>query len=568
MRIDSRAALQCHEYLHKTNAPELFDLSLKIADDPLVEALKEAGGQHEEKVIKYLKQLPIKWHQVNKAQPDKEVELETLEVVRDPDIQMIFGASFTAHYEVAAIGREKTRKASRPDILFQTGKDSSGSPLWAPVDIKSHESIGENKSNSVFKIDLPGFNYQEGIKTLGRISEKDALQLAHYVLHLEELGLSDGSRFAGIIGKRFEFIAWADLANSMYGVGAKSESAISKYLRRSTAATKVIDSSKARAENPSLPPVVLARRISGDFGCPACEFRKVCRDQMESFPGNGHVTLLSEVTAQKADDNFPGIESIKDLSVASSLNDFGKKSALRASVWISGEPELLDKSEPFALPSFDVEIDIDLENSQAIFLDQEFEDVPVKDSVYLYGYGIHDRSINPDWNSAEFGFFDNYESTEAGELEVQLKMWNFLVDQFKKAEASGKSVGIFHYSPHEVTWWRKFANRFEGAEGVPSPDELNAFISKYFVDLLSYTRKIAFPLTGYSIKTLAPYAKFHWRMDDAGGGNSLLKYQTATSKSASESTKTEAIKWLREYNEDDVKATFAVRNFIRNLKTL
>jgi predicted RecB family nuclease len=91
------------------------------------------------------------------------------------------------------------------------------------------------------------------------------------------------------------------------------------------------------------------------------------------------------------------------------------------------------------------------------------------------------------------------------------------------------------------------------------------FIAKYFVDLLPIAQEVAFPVTGYSIKVLAPEAKFKWRVDDAGGGNSIVYFQKATSSTASQADKDAAISWLRSYNEDDVRATFAVRAYLREL---
>ncbi|MFM8922108.1 MAG: ribonuclease H-like domain-containing protein, partial [Candidatus Nanopelagicaceae bacterium] len=372
-----------------------------------------------------------------------------------------------------------------------------------------------------------------------------------------------------IIGRDFQSIIWADLNDTFFGVGAKAESATNKYLIQFTSATRTIRSAIERAKNPELPPVTIARRVSGDFGCPACEFRDICRDELESFDQNfGHVTLLSEVTAPKAAEHFSSIEDIRSLSEAEGLSDFGMKSALRAQVWLDKTPRVIDPANPPELAPYDVEIDIDLENTQAIFHEAELEEVAVSDRVYLYGYGVHDRTINPDWRSVEVGYFDDYQNSDEGELTVLNSMWQKIVEEVEKCESAGKSVAIFHYSQHEVTWWRNYAKKYEGREGVPTIEELNQFIQRYFRDLYRETKKIAFPLTGYSIKTLAKAAKFNWKVSDAGGGNSLVKFQTAISKQSSKSAQEEAIAWLRSYNADDVRATFAVRNWVRTLSLI
>jgi predicted RecB family nuclease len=53
----------------------------------------------------------------------------------------------------------------------------------------------------------------------------------------------------------------------------------------------------------------------------------------------------------------------------------------------------------------------------------------------------------------------------------------------------------------------------------------------------------------------------------AGGANSLFKYKAAIDKDLDDATRQQARDWLDAYNRDDVKATFAVRNYIRSLSS-
>ena len=46
---------------------------------------------------------------------------------------------------------------------------------------------------------------------------------------------------------------------------------------------------------------------------------------------------------------------------------------------------------------------------------------------------------------------------------------------------------------------------------------------------------------------------------------SLLKYKDAVDQSRSQAERDESIAWLYSYNLDDVRATFAVRDYLRNL---
>ena len=569
MRHNSRTVFACHEYLHKTYAPSRFDLSLLIVENSFSDALKAAGITHEESVLEYLKSLNLKLEILDTSYPNNLWERNTARAMMSPDIDIIYGASIGEFCEVELAilqGVDKVGdplRVSRPDLLVKVGTSGNGHPLWAPVDIKSHNPLTDSKSNQVHITKWPEFDPNASQIVEGRLTDNDAFQLAHYVRHLQALGLSEGPAWAGILGKDSSFIAWMDLNAMTLGQGANAEWIMTLYEIAFAEAVRIKERSIAREADSTLPPVTIARRITA---CGTCEMLKVCRAEMEAFDnGAGHVTLLSLVTAGKADSNLEGIESIAELAKADLRNEFGMKAALRAQVWLSKKPVLLDPTSKFNIPSFDVEIDIDLENSQAALQEAGSEDSTGRDVLYMYGFGIHDRTINPDWRSATIDYYDDYSDTDDSEFSIFSKMWTCLESEVAKAEAQGKSVGIFHYSHHERTWWKKFANLHAVKPGAPTLDRVEAFMNKYFIDLLPIARSVVFPATGYSIKTLAPLAGFYWEASDADGALSMTKYQTAISSLSTDNEKIEEIKWLREYNRDDVKATFAVREYLRGL---
>jgi colicin import membrane protein len=49
-------------------------------------------------------------------------------------------------------------------------------------------------------------------------------------------------------------------------------------------------------------------------------------------------------------------------------------------------------------------------------------------------------------------------------------MWQLLETEVSKAESANQTIGIFHYSPHEKTWWKNFARRHAGKPGVPTEE--------------------------------------------------------------------------------------------------
>ncbi len=509
---------------------------------------------------------------INTDQGELIAEKHTAEALIDNSINVILGAFIGAECE--AILRHTLRKEnledpsriSRPDILVRIPTDDP-SPKWAPVDIKNHNAFdSENKSNSVIISNWTEHLPNQGTQVSGKLDYDDGLQLAHYYEHLSNLGLAAPDYLVGIVGRDFQSIAWAHLDRTIQGRGSNAPTYLSIYYDNFLQAQDVVHKAKVRNKDESIQPITIPRRKNGKFGCQMCTFKTICLDEMKNFDnGAGHVTLLAQVTTAIAEKNFPGIESIRELLDTPNLSETGEKARRRARAWITGVPELVDPSEPLEIPSFDIEVDIDLENSQALLEEVLEGETLGDDRVYLYGYGVHDRTINPDWKSAEFGHFANFDNTDDAEYEVLLNMWRKLEELVASAQSQNKTIGVFHYSPHEKTWWRKFAKKYAERADTPSIEHINVFMDQNFVDLLEYSRKLALKSSSYSIKHLAPLANFYWSVDNPGGAISLIKYKLATGGTSSDSAKQEAIKWLIDYNRDDVRATFAVREDLRRL---
>ena len=571
MRHEARTALYCHEYLHKKNAPNRFDLSLVITEDPIGDEYKKMGDIHEASVIAYIKESKVKWLEIDPLQSYEIQEIDTASALLRTDIEIIIGAHISGVCEAKLKKHLGDRckgdddRVSRPDILVKAGEDS-GLAIWAPVDIKSHGAFDKkNKSNEVELVDLATL---EPIETAtGRVSKSDALQLAHYMFHLRELGLAPADYKAGIIGSDGKQIAWTYLDQTTFGSGKAAPDALTIYIEDFIKAKEVIAQSIAQAKDASATVNAFAMvQPDSVYGCKSCPYKEVCLKEMHAFKNNeGHPTLLASVTPNMLAKIPDHIESITDLRQAASLTDFAAKAQIRARVWQTKQPELLEPDKGFDLPEFDIEIDIDLENSQAALKEMDPEQSAGRDQVYLYGYGIHDRTKDKDWRSSHIDSFGNYDDTEEAEYEVLINMWQLLEKEVAKAESENRTIGIFHYSHHEKIWWRNFARRHEGKPGVPTEESAEAFMAKYFVDLRPYAEKISFPTMNYSIKALAPVAGFAWKAEDAGGSMSLLKYKFATAHEVDPASRKEAIEWLREYNLDDIRATFAFRAFIRGL---
>jgi predicted RecB family nuclease len=525
---------------------------------------------HEDKVLEKVRANGLRVHQIDLSETFKSKSQQTAEALMNHDIDIILGANIDEETENALkpflgdLHHFDPDRVSRPDLLVRVGANPH--PMWAPVDVKSHGVSADNKTHTLERTNLD-LTVAEEPSVIGRFKKEDALQLAHYVIHLQNIGLAFTDARAGIIGKDGEFIHWANLDQVRLGRGKAAPSAILVYYENFKFAQDLALSSMAKNKDHLIEVNSMAKVTPGDYGCMRCEFKKVCIKEIEAFDGgNGHVTLLAEVTPNFQKTHFPDIDSIADLRIATNLPAQAESAKIRARVWQTEVPELLKPDEGFEIPQFDIEIDIDLENSQAALFESLGEELPGKDQVYLYGYGILDRTKSQDWNKAEFTSIINFDDTVEAEIEVLSTMWSALKTEVSKAETAGKTIGIFHYSSHEKSWFKKFARRHAAVPGTPSLQEVEDFMAKYFVDLLKYSELVALPVTGYGIKKLAPLAGFQWEVSDPGGAESLLKYRESIDEESSPAERDANREWLRSYNIDDVKSTFAVREYLRTLK--
>ena len=571
MRLDSRTAIYCHEYLHKKYAPNSFPGLTPDEPNEVVEEFKKQGFVHEERVLKAMSESTTGLLIIDQSLHSSDIQRETVKALLNPDVLVIAGGyiSEIAEQELAsALGRnfKPINRASRPDLIVRVGQRSDGGSAWAPVDIKSHKAITTNLTNNVFTSTLSSLNPKESSSKKGRLNKEDLHQLAHYTRHFQALGIDSDDLWVGIIGRELGECVWSRIGDVVLGQGKNAPSFLSSYDQQFAKAVEVIELSQIENDNPQKKSGVISVQSTGKLGCTACMYKSTCLKEMQEFDnGHGHVTLLAGVTPDFASDYFPQIKSIQELLASTPNNDQMVISQVRARVWQMEKPELLDPSKDFILPEADIEIDIDLENSMEALRESGIDEPMGVDRLYLYGFGVHDRTKDKDWHTAVIDTYFDYSNTEEGEFEVLSKMWNRLQSEIQKAEKSGQSIKIFHYSPHEFTWWKRFATRYEGKQGVPTLNELDVFKQNYLVDLLPFARMISFPSMSYSIKDLAPLAGFEWDVDKAGGANSLLKFRTASDPDVDPKARDGAIAWLDSYNRDDVRATFAVREYMRGL---
>ena len=114
----------------------------------------------------------------------------------------------------------------------------------------------------------------------------------------------------------------------------------------------------------------------------------------------------------------------------------------------------------------------------------------------------------------------------------------------------------------ENRWLLGSAERFKGMPGIPPVSAVREFIkSDSWVDLFGIVREEFLCAHGKGLKTIAPVAGFRWRDPEAGGENSMRWYRDAVGMDGLPPDDGQRQR-LIEYNEDDVRATHALRHWM------
>jgi predicted RecB family nuclease len=199
--------------------------------------------------------------------------------------------------------------------------------------------------------------------------------------------------------------------------------------------------------------------------------------------------------------------------------------------------------ERLNVPRGDVEIDVDMEN--------------VEEGTYLWGVLLTERCVGRS-DAVEYLPFVSWDLwTANGELDAFGRFWEWLCEKRASAASSDRTLRAYCYSEGaENTQMRRIAGRL-GLEPA-----VEAFIaSEQWVDLRTVFRDQLVTGTALGLKVVAPLAGFSWRGNDPGGGQSIAHYIEAVGD-PDPAVRSEARRWLLEYNEDDVRASAALRGWL------
>jgi len=454
-------------------------------------------------------------------------------------------------------------RQGRPELLI---RDPDGGYL--PGTIKFQRVVDARKDDRPFTYatldDLISPRTGTGWRYRWHWRWANAVQLAHMWRLLESLGQAAAGGPRGVVvGNEITcgegpLAVWLDLtepcvpAAAKAGVGSEPPAAVSALERYDQEFADRIDLAVAAAASAPTDPPLMAPVVNHE--CGYCMWWPVCRPQLDDDDLSLRISKspldAQEITVLRT----AGITTVRDLAMADLdallpsylpqvQHRFGAEDRIRLAQRRSRllhHGRQLDRltTGPIELPKAELEIDIDIETSR-------------EDRVYLWGFWVDSGDQEPYYRSFA-GFEDLDEDAEQALAREAMSWLREVVD--------GRTSLVFHYSDYELIRLQRLTR-----PGDETLEWANAYAKDHFVDLFALVRTHFFGANGLGLKVVASAgAGFHWRDDDPGGLNSMIWFDEAV-HGADQQTREQAKQRVLDYNEDDVRATWALRHWLRQL---
>jgi predicted RecB family nuclease len=371
-----------------------------------------------------------------------------------------------------------------------------------------------------------------------RPQPRDQLRLAHARRLLEASGHADrGHPIGGVVGLDGDVVVWHDLDAPNWPGG---RTALAEYDARFADRLAVASAAAAGAE-----PLAEPSRI---VECRTCPWWGICRAELLAARDVSLVVRGEEGASLRA----AGIRTVDDLAVLDprtedSLPPAGmplSDAVGLAKAWLA-DLTVVRRVPGVWVPRADVEVDVDMES---------FGDA----GAYMWGALLSGADVGLPPGYRAFATWEPLPTDD--EARSFAEFWQWLAVVRLRARARGLSFRAYCYNElAENRWLLSSARRFAGKPGIPSQEQVQAFIdSDAWFDLFGSVREHFLCSHGKGLKTIAPVAGFRWRDPEASGENSMRWYRAAVGMDGAGPDDVQRLRLL-EYNEDDVSATKALR---------
>ncbi|WP_410637811.1 TM0106 family RecB-like putative nuclease [Amycolatopsis sp. lyj-346] len=526
--LDAGAVSRCRRRVHLEHDPAMREVPLSPPDPTAQQRIDDAAAHREDIVGRLMAANPGHWVKIARDLPAHE-RVERTEQAFAEKARYIWGALLP----VDAAGHRR----GGIDLLVRTGRG------YVPVLVVRHRITDRGAGAIVTELtDLdPGHRTADESRKV-RSQPRDQLRLVHVRRMLQTLGQADESlTLGGVIGLDADVVLWHDLTAGTWPGG---RNALTEYQAR-FADRLAIATAAANGEEPLAEP-------SRVLECRRCPWWPTCevvltetRDVSLVVRGEDAVELrrAGVSTVDKLAALDPAGESPAVNWTGVSFAD----AVVLARAWLA-ELTLVRRVDRVEVPRADVEVDVDMES---------FGDA----GAYLWGCLLSGADIGVPRGYRAFATWDPLPTDD--EARSFAEFWAWLTDVRERTEAAGLTFRAYCYNAlAENRWLFGSVERFGDHPGVPAKKDIQSFVdSEQWVDLFRSVTDQFLCSHGKGLKVIAPVAGFSWRDPEAGGEASMRWYRDAVGMDGEKPDDDQRERLLR-YNEDDVLATRALREWI------
>lgn len=474
-------------------------------------------------------------------------------------------------------------RRGHPDLIVR-GADEDGRPGYVPVHCKRAKvmqrraAIGAPQFVSTLAAPTRTAAQQLVRASFKESRQPDALQLAHYWRLLEAAGWQAGGEpVGGLIGRDnllglvtpddqwttgladTPVVCWINLGEKIFRTFARTaeagwrlRSALERYDHEHGFRVMVAEVAAERTGASNDPPLRVVPIVVDE--CEHCQWWSICGPQLDENDLSLRIAKSRLDVREIGVLRSLGVETITDLADAD-LADLLPRylpevthrpgaeqrlrlAAHRAVMLASGQQLERRSSGTIDCPRASLEIDLDIETSSS-------------GHVYLWGFLVDEPGSGKPPRYVSFERFEVLDDASERELAIEALSWLGGV-----LDGSDDAL-VYHYSNYEIVHMRKLT--------PPDAPAVAKVLDRHpdaFVDLFEVVRAHFFGVHGLGLKSVAKAATgFDWRDDDPGGLNSQVWFNEAIGGATAEARRESAERILI-YNEDDVRATRAIRRWL------
>ncbi|MHA6512477.1 TM0106 family RecB-like putative nuclease [Tessaracoccus sp. Z1128] len=459
-------------------------------------------------------------------------------------------------------------RSGRPDALVRGTDTASGAAGYWPLKVKPYRVREKQVGATALQWSplghigacevLPDLRY--------RVYREGALlELAHHWRLLESCGFASSEPRAAVVGNDRAAGAeptatWVDLTHRFIrtysrSAGHKLRSALERYDHEHQFRVHVAERAAERTGLDDPPPVVRPIRVKE---CEWCSWWSVCRTRIDDDDLSLRISKAPLDVRELQTLMSLGITTVAQLAEADVEELLPRylpltghrdrpeqrlrQAAKRARMLATGVDLERVSVDPIGVPRAAVEVDLDIETSD-------------DGTVYLWGALVAGDDASPAPRYVQFSRFGADVASKEFELAEEFARWLLgLVQRHPE-------LRVFHYSDYETVHLHRLAER----SASPVLKELCGIIRTHFVDLFGFVRDNFVGVDGLGLKVVATRgAGFAWRDEEPGGLASQTWFSEAVTGTTPES-RAAARERVLQYNEDDVRATLAVRRWLTGL---